>query len=104
VARFHSQAAADKAQENFIARFQRGALPEDMEEIELIAPDKGYPIANLLKDAGLVSSTSEALRLIGQGAVRLGGERIEDRGLIIAKGAIHVYQVGKRRCARVHVV
>jgi len=104
VARFHSQAAADKAQENFIARFQRGALPEDMEEIELTAPAKGYPIANLLKDAGLVSSTSEALRLIGQGAVRLDGERIEDRALVIAKGATHVYQVGKRRCARVRVV
>jgi len=104
VARFHDPAAAAKAQENFIARFQKGAMPEEMPEIELPATDKGYPLANLLKDAGLASSTSEALRLIDQGAVRLDGQRIEDRGLLIAKGASHVCQVGKRRFARVRIV
>jgi len=104
VARFHDAAAAAKAQENFIARFQKGAMPEEMEEIELVGKGKGYPLANLLKDAGLVSSTSEALRLIGQGAVRLDGQRIEDRGLVIGQGASHVCQVGKRRFARVRVV
>ena len=104
VARFHDPAAAAKAQETFIARFQKGAMPEEMPEIELPAMDKGYPLANLLKDAGLASSTSEALRLIGQGAVRLDGQRIEDRGLLVAKGASHVCQVGKRRFARVRVV
>ena len=67
VARFHDQFLAAKAQEHFIARFQKGALPEEIEEIELAAAEQGYPIANLLKDAGLVTSTSEALRLIDQG-------------------------------------
>ncbi len=104
VARFHDPAAAAKAQEHFIARFQKGAMPEEMPEIELPAVDKGYPLANLLKDAGLASSTSEALRLIGQGAVRLDGQRIEDRSLLVAKGASHVCQVGKRRFARVRIV
>jgi tyrosyl-tRNA synthetase len=103
VARFHSPAAAEHALGQFIARFQRGALPEEIEAFELAGGAEGYPIANLLKDAGLVASTSEALRLIQQGAVRLDGERIEDGQLRIARGATHVFQVGKRRIARVTV-
>jgi tyrosyl-tRNA synthetase len=102
VARFHGQDAARKAQETFIARFQKGALPEDMPEITLTAQN-GIAIANLLKDAGLVESTSDAIRQIKQGAVRIDGERVEDPKLEIAAGNTHVYQVGKRRFARVTV-
>jgi tyrosyl-tRNA synthetase len=103
VARFHGPAAAVQAQEQFIARFQRGALPEQIEEFELAAGPEGYPVANLLKDAGLVSSTSEALRMIQQGAVRLDGERVEDAQLRIARNETHIFQVGKRRVARVTI-
>ncbi|MCC6303315.1 MAG: tyrosine--tRNA ligase [Gammaproteobacteria bacterium] len=103
VTRFHGAAAAARAQEQFIARFQRGALPEDMETVELAAGHEAYPISNLLKDAGLVASTSEALRMIQQGAVRLDGERVEDAQRRIARGGTHVVQVGKRRVARVSV-
>jgi tyrosyl-tRNA synthetase len=104
VARFHGAEAAERAREEFIARFRHGALPEDMPVIELAAGDGGYPIASLLKDAGLTSTTSEALRLIEQRAVRIDGERLEDRQLRIAPGSAHVYQVGKRRVAKVRVI
>jgi len=103
VARFHSPAQAARAREAFIARFQKGALPEDMPELELASEGGRLAIANLLKAAGLTQSTSEALRLLKQGAVRLDGERVEDRGLEIPAGATHVVQVGKRRFARVTV-
>jgi len=103
VTRFHSADAAQQAQQVFIARFQKGAMPDDMPELELPAPEGGLAIANLLKDAGLVKSTSDALRMIKQGAVRIDGERVEDGKLTIAGGAQHVFQVGKRRFARVTV-
>jgi len=104
VARFHGAEAARHAQEQFIARFQQGAMPEEIESLALSAPnEEGLPIANLLKDAGLVKSTSEAIRMIGQGAVRIDGERIEDARLALPRGSEHVYQVGKRRFARVQV-
>ena len=103
VTRFHSASAAQQAQENFVARFQKGALPDDMPEREVTAEDGGLPIANLLKLAGLTSSTSEALRMIKQGAVRIDGERLEDKGLTVVVGNTHVFQVGKRRFARVTV-
>jgi tyrosyl-tRNA synthetase len=104
VERFHSREAAARAHENFVARFRKGAMPDDMPELELGSAGDGMPIANLLKEAGLVSSTSEALRMIKQGAVRIDGERLEDRGLVCAKGGTRVYQVGKRRFARVKLV
>ncbi len=104
IARFHHQVAADKAKESFIARFQKGAIPDEMPEIELSAPEGKLAIANLLKQADLVKSTSDAMRMIKQGAVRIDGERVEDNKLTIATGAQHVYQVGKRRFARVSVV
>lgn len=104
VERFHGRQAAVQAEENFVARFQRGLLPEDMVQIDLAAPAGALPIANLLKEAGLTASTSEALRLIGQGAVRIDGERVQDSMLRIAAGSTHVYQVGKRRIARVSVI
>jgi len=103
VARFHGAQAAGEAQDGFVARFQKGALPEDLEEKELKATDGGLAIANLLKDAGLTASTSDALRMIKQGAVKIDGERIEDRNLVILAGTEHVFQVGKRRVAKVRV-
>ena len=101
VARFHDEAAAEAAKAGFIARFRQGALPEDMPELTLAAEDGKLGIAHLLKGAGLVSSTSEAFRLIRQGAVRIDGERVEDRALKIDAGSTSVYQVGRRRFARV---
>jgi tyrosyl-tRNA synthetase len=102
--RFHGAAQAERAQEQFVARFQRGALPETIEVVELNAQPGGYPIANLLRDAGLVASTSDALRMIKQGAVRIDSERVEDAGLKIAKGDAHIFQVGKRRFAQIKLI
>jgi tyrosyl-tRNA synthetase len=103
VARFHDQAAAAAAQENFVARFQKGAMPDEMPEITLGSEGGVLGIASLLKGSGLTSSTSEAFRMIKQGAVRIDGERLTDTGLSITAGNTHVYQVGKRRFARVTV-
>nr|WP_231890950.1 tyrosine--tRNA ligase [Methylomonas koyamae] len=102
VERFHGAAAATAALESFEARFQRGAIPEDLDEIQLEAGAEGMPIANLLKNAGLVASTSEALRLIKQGAVKIDGEKLEDSKRVIA-ASTHIYQVGKRKVARVTI-
>ena len=103
VSRFHDQAAAERARENFINRFRKGAMPDEMPEVTLTAPPDGLPIANALKDAGLVSSTSEGLRMLKQGAVRIDGQRVEDRGLRLQPGTQLILQVGKRRFARVTV-
>jgi tyrosyl-tRNA synthetase len=103
VARFHDAKAAEHAKEEFIARFRQGAMPVDIEELTMICEEGGMGIAHLLKRAGLVGSTSEGLRMIGQGAVRIDGERVEDRGRSIPPGSSHIYQVGKRRFARVHL-
>jgi len=104
VARFHDEAAAVHARENFIARFQKGAMPDDMPEVELVGGERGLPIGNALKDAGLVSSTSEAFRMIKQGAVRVEGDKVADRDLKLASGATVVCQVGKRKFARITVL
>ena len=101
VTRFHDVAAARAALDAFERRFRQGQMPDEIDEVSLAAPDGELPIANLLKEAGLVASTSEALRLIGQGGVRIDGEKINDRALRIAAGSVAVYQVGKRRFARV---
>ncbi len=101
ITRFHSAGDAAKAQTAFIARFQKGAMPDEMPEFKLNAPEGDLGIANLLKDAGLVNSTSDGIRMIRQGAVKIDGERIEDTRLRIKPGSEHVYQVGKRRFARV---
>lgn len=97
VARFHSQRAAELALEDFQARFQRGALPDDMPEITVAAA----PIPQVLKQAGLVSSTSEALRLIDGGGVRIDGDKVSDKALVLEAGKTVVLQVGKRKFARV---
>ncbi len=103
VARFHSHNDADQAEQNFINRFRKGAIPDEMDEIELMAEDDGLAIANLLKEAGLTASTSDALRMIRQGAVKIDGEKIEDTKLKVMPGEARVYQVGKRRFARITV-
>lgn len=101
IARFHSAADARQAREDFIARFQKGALPDNLPEVTLTVRSEGLPIANLLREAGLTSSTSESLRMLDQGAVRIDGERVDDRSLVIRAPTALVVQVGKRRCARV---
>jgi len=100
VARFHSAAAAEEAKRGFIEQFSRGGQPADMPAVALPA---GLPIANLLKQANLAPSTSEAMRLIKQGAVRVDGEKITDRALILPPTAAAAYtiQIGKRRFAKV---
>jgi tyrosyl-tRNA synthetase len=103
VERFHDKAAAEGALAAFIARFQKGAMPDEMPELTIDANGGEVKIANLLKDASLTGSTSDAFRMIKQGAVRVDGERITDKGLSIAAGNTHVFQVGKRRFARVTV-
>lgn len=104
VARFHNQAAAIKAHENFNARFQRHEIPDDLPEIMLAAKNGGLLIVQLLKQANLVSGTSDAMRMIQQGAVKIDGERLEDQNrMIVADGKSHVYQVGKRRFALVKI-
>ncbi len=104
VERFHDSDAANKAHEEFVSRFQRGAMPSEMPEHTITAsePD-GQPLVPLLKEIGLVPSTSEALRMLKQQAVRVDGERVEDRELKLPPGDEYVLQVGKRRFARVRV-
>ena len=101
VERFHDANAAEAAKAEFIARFQQGAMPEEMPEITLESGNGTLGIAHLLKAAGLVSSTSEAFRMIKQGAVRIDGVRVEDRALELDAGSTSVYQVGKRKFSRV---
>ncbi|MBU2883632.1 tyrosine--tRNA ligase [Psychrosphaera sp. B3R10] len=103
IARFHSEQAADDAYADFIKRFQKNALPDEIPEVTVTS---GEPIAisNLLKEAGLVASTSEAMRMIKQGAVKLNGkDKISDTKLIIEVGSSEIYQVGKRKFAKVTV-
>lgn len=104
VERFHNKEAAIQAHETFVARFQRGVMPENIPELEIEANTDGLPIANLLKQAGLVQSTSDAVRLINQGGVKIDGEKMSDRALKLRKGSEHIYQVGKRRFVKVTVV
>ena len=101
VARFYDDTAAGGARDEFISRFQKGAMPDEIPEKALDSQDGRLGIAHLLKSAGLVSSTSEAFRMIKQGAVKIDGEKVEDRGLLIDAGSTHIYQVGKRKFARV---
>jgi tyrosyl-tRNA synthetase len=100
VARFHTRKDAEEALADFEARFQRGALPEEMPELTIAAA----PVAQVLKQAGLVASTSEALRMIGGGGVRANGEKVVDKNLALAAGEVVVLQVGKRKFARVTVI
>ncbi|MFC1090284.1 tyrosine--tRNA ligase [Pasteurella multocida] len=99
IARFHSEADAEAAEQEFINRFQKGAMPEEMPELTF---EGEMGLANLLKEAGLVASTSEANRMVQQGGVKIDGEKVEDTKLVI-KASTAVYQVGKRKFARVTI-
>jgi tyrosyl-tRNA synthetase len=103
VARFHSENAADAAQADFDARFRAGAMPDSMPEVTLHANGAGMPIAQLAKQAGIVDSTSEALRLIAQRGLKVDGDVVADKARTIASGTTVVVQAGKRRFARVTV-
>ena len=100
IARFHNQAAATRARENFISRFQKGQLPDNLPEVSVTAGE-GIALANLLQEAGLVGSTSDAHRMVKQGAVRIDGERIADSRQLMASSQVLIIQVGKRRFAKV---
>ena len=101
VERFHDSAAAKAAQDEFVARFQQGAMPDEIPDVTLDSDDGQLGIAHLLKGAGLVTSTSEAFRMIKQGAVKIDGSRVEDRALTVDANSTAIYQVGKRKFARV---
>jgi tyrosyl-tRNA synthetase len=101
VDRFHGAGAGARARDEFIARFQQGALPDEIAEVQLLAGPAGLGLAHVLKGAALVPSTSEALRQVKQGAVRVDGARVEDAARVFTAGSTHIFQVGKRRVARV---
>lgn len=101
IERFHSLHDAKQAQESFIAQFQQGALPDNIPDICIPCQGEGMPIANVLKEAHLALSTSKALQLIQEKAVKMDGHRIEDKGLMVKAGSTHLYQVGKRHFAKV---
>lgn len=101
VARFHGLAAAEAALADFEARFKQGAMPDDMPEVSVKVSEAGLALPQLLREAGLTASSSESLRMIDQGGVRVDGQKIEDKALVISVGATVVLQVGKRKFARV---
>jgi tyrosyl-tRNA synthetase len=103
VARFHGSQAAQAAEADFDQRFREGAMPENMPEVSVKAPEGGILIGHLLKQAGLTPSTSEAQRMIDQGGVKLDGERVSDKSLKLMPGQTLVAQVGKRKFARITV-
>lgn len=104
ITRFHNEAAAIYALESFEARFQRGAMPEDIEEICVAINGDTHSVTAILKEAGLTASTSEAMRMINQGAVKIDGEKVTDPKIMLRVGSQHVYQVGKRKFARVSLI
>jgi len=103
IERFHSQADAEQAKETFIARFRQGALPDEIPERTIASNDGDIALVQVLKIAGLTPSTSDAGRMIQQGAVKIDGEKVEDRALKLDSGYAGVIQVGKRRFARVTI-
>ena len=104
VGRFHSSSDATKAHQSFVNQFQRGEIPDDITEVDVDNQTKDMPVANAIKSAGLAVSTSEVYRLMAQGAIRMNGERIEDRSLVVKAGASALFQVGKRRFARIRII
>jgi tyrosyl-tRNA synthetase len=103
VDRFHSPGEGKRAEQRFIDRFSQGVVPDDLEQKTLGSDGGGLGLARAIKDAGLASSTSEAIRLVNQGAVRLDGERLEDAKAVLRAGTEGVLQVGKRRIARIRI-
>ena len=102
IARFHSEQDAESAHQDFIQRFVKNAIPDEMQEFEFVLPGEGLMIANVLKDASLVNSTSDAMRMIKQGAVKLDGEKVENTKHQFAQPLQVVLQVGKRKFARIN--
>jgi len=103
ITRFHSEADAAAAREGFIAQFAKNRIPDDIPELSFDAPEDGYAIANLLKDAGLCGSTSDAMRMIQQGAAKIDGDKIADKSVRIQAGTVGVFQVGKRKFAKISI-
>jgi tyrosyl-tRNA synthetase len=101
ITRFHDAAAADTARQDFVNRFAKGAMPDEMPEVTVDLDRDTIGIAAVLKQAGLTASTSESFRMIQQGAVKLDGDKISDRGLELERGSVFVAQVGKRKFARI---
>ena len=100
VSRFHGSGTGEQAKTGFIAQFSKGALPEDIPEVQIAVPAQGMPLAQLLKQAGLVGSNADGNRMIDQRAVRVDQERVEDRGLLLVAGKTYLLQVGSRRYVR----
>lgn len=104
ITRFHNKDEAERAQEDFITRFSKNAIPDDLPEIELKVDEEGMVLANILKEAELVNSTSDAHRMVKQGAVKMDGKRLDDSRQVLQSGFAAVLQVGKRKFARVTLV
>lgn len=104
VGRLHSAADAERAEQQFIQRFSQGALPEEMPQVELAVPAEGMSLPVLLKQAGLVSSTSDGIRMIQQNAVHIDGELVTNTKAKLFAGQKQVIQVGKRRFAEVRLM
>jgi tyrosyl-tRNA synthetase len=104
VARFHDRVAAQRALVEFEARFKQHEIPEDLPEHSLPVGDSPLPLAQVLKRVGLTASTSEGMRMIDQGGVRLNGEKVTDKSRSLSAGEVVVLQVGKRKFARVKLI
>ena len=104
VERFYDYSAAKKACDGFENQFKKGLVPEDISEITLNTEKEGIPIANVLKDSGLTISTSEAFRMLKQGAVKIDSQKVDNRALVVMKGEEHIFQVGKRKYAKILIV
>jgi tyrosyl-tRNA synthetase len=104
VERFHSASDAEKAHQSFVNQFQHGEIPDEIAKVDIDNQGNDMPVANVIKSAGLAGSTSEVYRLMAQGAVRIDGERVDDRKLTIKTGVSALFQVGKRRFARIRVI
>ena len=102
IARYHDEAAAEAAHNDFTQRFSKNAIPDEMPEVSIVAPAEGMAVANLLKEAGLVESTSEAIRMMKQNAVKRDGDVVADAKVLVTAGTA-VWQVGKRKFARITV-
>ena len=103
ITRFHSAAAAQSAQEDFITRFSQNAMPDDMPEFDFSSTEESVWLISLCTAAGLSASNSEALRMLKQGAVKVDGEKISDKDLRLAKAQTYVIQIGKRKFCRVSI-
>ena len=102
VARFHDQEQAEQVHKDFIERFQKGIIPADLEEVSIISKEP-IPLAQLLKQMNLTQSTSESIRMVKQGAVKVDSAKVDDPALVLAAGNTYIIQVGKRRIAKLHL-